>query len=664
MAKVEMSKIELLAPIEQSKEIFDFLQFSSVIDLSDSEDNGDIYKLSTSQTVSQFEKNLSISRSSLAVLDKYSPENKGLLSSFSGREEMPISEYLKKTEEMNKILNECYDINSFEKAISKSDADIARHRAMLDRLRPWLSLDIPMQFEKTVHTSAFIGNLPGEYSHDRLQKAFSEKLEGEDRFDFKLIASSQERSYVFVICHKECEEQVYKALRALGFAHPGDPTKHPPRVRYERLEKEIKSLELQKAKALKEIEDRASLRGDIEFLCDYFTIRKDKYDALSKLALSKRVFIINGYIATREADKLVKKLESKWTVAVSISTLSEDDEPPILLDNNTFSAPMESITEMYALPTKEDVDPSSAMSFFYYFFFGLMLSDAGYGIIMVLAAMLAKRFMKLESSMKKTLNMFLFCGISTIFWGVMFGGFFGDIIPVIAREFFNTEIPTASLALWFEPLADPMRLLMYSFLFGIVHLFAGLGVRFAMLWKSGKKLDAFLDVVPVYMLVTGAAPICAAIISKGIPEWTTSAGKYLAIIGLISVVLTAGRYSKNIFGKLGGGLFGLYNIGSGYLGDILSYSRLLALGLCTGVIASVVNLLGTIPQSTPVKAVVLVIAFIVGHTVNIAINLIGTYVHTNRLQYVEFFSKFYEGGGKAFSPLTANTKYFKLMEEK
>ena len=185
-----------------------------------------------------------------------------------------------------------------------------------------------------------------------------------------------------------------------------------------------------------------------------------------------------------------------------------------------------------------------------------------------------------------------------------------------------------------------------------------------MLWKEGKKLDAICDTVPIYLLVTGVAPICANMIAGGMPAVVLTVGKYLAIAGVIAVVLTSGRSSKSLIGKLGGGLYGLYNVGSGYLGDVLSYSRLLALSLCTGVIAQVVNMLGTIPSNPVVKAILLVFVFIVGHTINIAINMIGTYVHTNRLQYVELYSKFYEGGGRAFAPLTANTKYFKLKEEK
>ena len=189
----------------------------------------------------------------------------------------------------------------------------------------------------------------------------------------------------------------------------------------------------------------------------------------------------------------------------------------------------------------------------------------------------------------------------------MFGSWFGDAPQVIAREFFGKEI--GSTALWFEPVNDPMKLLLYSFLFGIIHLFVGLGVRFYMLWKAGKRIDAFCDVIPVYLLVTGIAPIGAGIIID-VPPMISTVGKYLAIAGAVLVILTSGRSSKNIIGKLGGGLYGLYNIGSGYLGDVLSYSRLLALGLSTGVIATVINMLGTIPGNMVVKSILYVVFFL------------------------------------------------------
>ncbi len=183
-----------------------------------------------------------------------------------------------------------------------------------------------------------------------------------------------------------------------------------------------------------------------------------------------------------------------------------------------------------------------------------------------------------------------------------------------------------------------------------------------MSWKDGRKLDAFCDSVPVYLTVLGVAPLGAGILTE-VPAVLKTIGSYMMIAGVILLVLTAGRSSKSIFGKFFGGLYALYNTATGYLSDILSYSRLLALGLATGSIASVINLIGTMPENKIVKLVLLIVVFAVGHTANLAINLLGAYVHTDRLQFVELFSKFYTGGGREFQPLTVNTKYIKFKEE-
>lgn len=660
-----MKSIELIAPLEQSKEIVDLLQRMGTVELTDCEEDDALYKLSTGVTVSTFERFLTAAESAQKTLDKYAPQKKGLikglLSSFDGRKEVEFSDYLKKSDRADDILRECYKINSLEGDIREAEVDNVRCRTAMDALEPWLGLDIPMQSKGTETTAVFVGTFPIEYDVQSLLSALAAAAPDCSEVDVDIVSATQERTCAVIFCHRECEKEIFEALRELNFAWPGDPTKHPPKVRYERLCKQIESNDADSCSAQKEIAEFAGSREDIAFVADYFRIQKEKYSALEKLAMTNRVFVLRGYIPEKRVEKVVGALEKSYTVAVEVTDPDpETQDVPVLLENNAFAAPVESITEMYSLPGKDDIDPNPVMAFFYYVFFGLMLSDAGYGLLMVIAMLFAKAKLKLETRTKKTVNMFLYCGISTMFWGTMFGSWFGDAPQVIAREFFGKEI--GSTAVWFEPVNDPMKLLLYSFLFGIIHLFVGLGVRFYMLWKDGKHLDAICDVVPVYLLVTGAAPLGAGIIID-VPTMLTTIGKYLAIAGAVLTVLTSGRSSKNILGKLGGGLYGLYNTASGYLGDILSYSRLLALGLSTGVIATVINLLGTMPGNKIAKLILFIFVFLVGHTANIAINLIGTYVHTNRLQYVEFFSKFYEGGGRSFTPLKANTKHFRFKEE-
>lgn len=660
MAKLSIKRIEIIALLEDSKAMVDLLQRRGTVELSDAGGHEQLQKLSTAAAVSMFEKYLAAAHNALRILDLYVPAKQPFLASFNGRRQLTDAEAALKTENPDAVLKICYEIADLSKKVDESAADISREKARLDSLAPWLGLDIPMSVRSTAQTEVFIGTLPAAFPAGELLALLAAALPDIGEIDAEALSIAKDQSCIAVICHKDHAARVHQALKDSGFIRSADTGRLLPKEEADACEKEIARLAADRQTAADRIVACAASREDIEFTVDSFVMRIDKYRCLEQLALTDKTVALSGYIPERDAAALARELEERFTAAVSVADPGEDDVPPVLLKNNAFAGAVESVTKMYSLPGKEDVDPNPVMAFFYYCFFGIMLSDAGYGLVMVLAALLAKKKLSLERSAHKTLNFVLFCGISTVFWGAMFGSWFGDIIQVVAKQFFGRSI--GSTALWFEPVANPMTMMMYAFLFGIIHLFVGLGVRFYMLWKAGKKLAAFLDVIPIYLLVSGAAPLGANIIIA-MPPVVMAAGKYLALAGALGVVLTAGRSSKNIFGKLGGGLYGLYNTGAGYLGDILSYSRLLALGLCTGVIANVINLLGTIPGNKAVKAVLLVVVFLFGHTVNIAINLIGAYVHTNRLQYVEFFSKFYEGGGRAFTPLQANTKYFRYKEE-
>ncbi len=355
---------------------------------------------------------------------------------------------------------------------------------------------------------------------------------------------------------------------------------------------------------------------------------------------------------------------------MEIETPGPDEDPPVKLKNSFFAAPVEGVVEGYSMPGRHEVDPSAVMSIFYYVLFGMMLSDAAYGILIVLACgIVLWKCKNIEQSLRKSLWMFFFCGISTTFWGVMFGSYFGDAIPVIAKTFFGKEITVAPL--WFAPLDEPMRLLLFSFLLGVIHLFTGLGVQLYQLVKRKKFADAIYDVVFWYFLVGGLILLLVSSdmfrnmmsLTFTLPPIVGTISGIFAGVGALGIVLTSGRESKNPGKRLLKGLYGLYNV-SGYLSDILSYSRLLALGLATGVIATVFNQIGSMMGGGVPGAIFFTLVFVVGHVLNLAINLLGAYVHTNRLQYVEFFGKFYEGNGRKFQPFSAKTKYFKITEEK
>ena len=312
------------------------------------------------------------------------------------------------------------------------------------------------------------------------------------------------------------------------------------------------------------------------------------------------------------------------------------------------------------------------MAIFYYIFFGMMFSDAGYGMVMALACgILLMKFKNMETGLRRSMKMFFWCGVSTTIWGLLFGSFFGDAVSVISNTFFHTPppaIPGLVVPIWFNPVTDPMQMLMFSFLLGIIHLFAGLAIMAYNDIKHKEYLAVLYDVVSWYLLVGGAILALLSLDMMGniagfvLPPIFMTIGGYMALVGAVLILLFAGRESKHPVKRFLKGVYGLYGA-TGYLSDILSYSRLLALGLATGVIAQVFNQIGSMMGSGVIGVILFTLIFVIGHGLNIGINALGAYVHTNRLQFVEFFGKFYTGGGREFKPFKINTKHYTVKEE-
>ena len=654
MSKLRMKKIELIAMLTDSKKIIELLQRRGVVEICSNNDD-ELMDTNVTAVIGEFEKFRSTAAQALDILETYAPEKAGLTDMLEGRREVDTDSFGKEAMGLEKVMNVSADIIKYNRTIADSESAVSQLWLKTDMLQQWSDLDVPMNFKGTATTSAFIGSVPFPVSAEDMEAKLPEGCSAE------VIYSAKDQTDLFILCRKDLAEEAENNLRKLAFIPLSENDKRTPSEVIKDCRMQIAKLEEEKKQAAESIRKLAEHRKQIKFIIDYLQMRKDKYEALSSLGFTESTFVLTGFIPEKYCEKLKKELTSKYTVSITYTDPAEDEDVPVLLENGRFSEPVEGITRMYAMPSKADVDPTPVMSFFYYLFFGMMLSDAGYGLVMTIGTAIALKKFKLEDSMRKTLTMFRNCGISTIFWGALFGSWFGDIVQVTAREFFGKEI--GSIALWFQPLDDPVKLLLVSFGLGILHLLLGVAVAFKMTWDTGKKLDAILDALPIYLILIGVAPIGAGMFIT-VPPALSQTGLYMLIAGVILLVLTAGRTSKSVFGKFFGGLYALYNAATGYLGDILSYSRLLALGLATGSIASVINLIGTMPENKVIKLILLIIVFVVGHIANLAINLLGAYVHTDRLQFVELFSKFYTGGGREFAPLTVNTKYIKFKEEK
>ncbi|MBQ1313548.1 MAG: V-type ATP synthase subunit I [Clostridia bacterium] len=685
MAILNMKRIEILGLQKDRKKIIEFVQRQGCVQLDEMQEEGQHFtNLPTQQTVTQLERYESTVDSALEVLNRYTSGKGGLLDSFAPREEMSTTEYLEKSKNVDATLGKCKQLNALYKKIQDSKVEIVRAETAIDQVRPWETLDIPSSFKGTADTQAFIGTIAEPLDREGVLTKIVE-ADPEAQGEVEIVSADKNQTCLVAICHKDNAKTFEQALRTAGFVAVSDATKHPPKVRIERLTKQIEQCNADIAEAEEAIKTYDDSRDDIAFLKDYLTLRTDKYKVLDKVSVDDSVFVISGYIPETKAEGLKNKLESKFDTAVNLSDVdNESDEVPVAVHNNKLGMTMESITNMYAFPSHKDIDPSFIMTTFYYLLFGLMLGDAGYGLVMTFLCLFVKFKYKPEPRKRATVNYGLGCGLSTTFWGAMQNSWFGDLPKWIANGLKSNE-PTDFISThhlyWFDPLQNTTRFLLLCFFIGILHLILANCINLYKMSKQGMAFEGFFEVVPILLILVGIIPVINSYIGGGalaeipstqpIDNMINAAAPVLyilLIIGAIGVVVGPAivRIKQKssvgkVLGGLGGGLYGLYNAASGYLGDILSYARLLALGLCTGVIASVINQLGATPGGG--NWFLFIIIFIIGHTINLGINLIGAYVHTNRLQYVEFFSKFYEGGGKPFTPLSAQSQSFVFKEE-
>ena len=671
MAVLQMQRISICALKRDRKAILEQLQSMGVMEMHQvAQDETGFEKMDTQSAKVSFEKRVQLTENALDVLNQYAPEKKSMFASLEGNELIDKADWDEVAVKQEAVMDVADLLIADHKKIAEAQAEIVKLQTQIESLAPWMSLEVPMNYPGTKKTAMFLGTIAADMTLEMIYEKIAEDNPDLEAFDISVISQDRDAVYLSVFCLKEQAAEVENALRTCGFSRPAMVSEEIPAERKQKLEAQIAQIQAEIAGIKDDINAHAKDREELKIIGDYYRMRAEKYEVLGTLPQSKRTFIISGYAAKEVIPAVEKAIGEAYDCVIDVEELKEDEEPPVLLKNNGFSESVEGVLESYGLPHKGEIDPTTIMSFFYVFFFGMMLSDAAYGaIIAIVCLVVLKKFPRMSAGMRKSMKMFMYCGLSTLVWGVLFGGYFGDVVDVVSSTFFGKELTIKPL--WFAPLNDPMKLLIYSMGFGLVHLFVGLGIKGYMLLKDGKVLDFFCDIVLWYIFLIGLimmllpSDIFASIAQTKIvfPAALVTLSKALAIIGAVGLLLMSGRSSKNPALRLALGAYDIYNI-TGWLSDVLSYSRLLALGLATGVIASVVNQMGSMLGKSVFGVILFIVVFIVGHTMNLAINLLGAYVHTNRLQFVEFFGKFYEGGGKPFEPFRAETKYVDIKEEK
>ncbi len=642
MAKVEIKKLSLIGLKSEEDEIIKALHklgSVEIIDVKSDPESESLTKVESNVLTEDYQKySTLISKSdfTLSFMDRVSPYKKGLFEEKASYTENEMKDMLDDSEAAL-VMDKC---KSLDDELSRLKNEEVKLTNTLQTVEPWEPMDIRFDALKgTASSNLYLGSMQKVYYQDFIDSLKQES----DRIYIEKINEVKELVYVLVMAHKDDDGIVDEALKNYSFAKADTAgLKNTPKEEISDIQEKLSQINQKREEINQEVLTMIDTRPKIQIINDYAKVLLDREEQNKKLYKTDYTFMLKGFVPVTFTDKVEKTLkEMTDTISIEFTDVTEEDDVPTYLENKKLVEPFEMVTNLYSPPSREDLDPNPTMAPFFFVFFGLMLSDAGYGLVITLGALFLLKKMKPQGMMKQLMQLMVLGGISTIFWGVMFGGYFGDLLSNYIKP------------IWLNPIDDPMTLLIFSFVCGFIHIFAGLGLKAYRNIKEGNVFAAVFDqgfwVILILSLVCLALPAARPI------------AKWVAIAAVIGLVLTQGREKAKPIQKLFSGVTSLYDITS-YLSDILSYARILALGLATGVIGMVINTVARMLGTNVIGYVFMIIILIGGHIFNIAINALGAYVHTSRLQYVEFFGKFYDGGGRLFDPFRIKTKYTNYKE--
>ena len=575
-------------------------------------------------------------RTALASLDRFAPEKKGM---FRKRQGVSRAAFFSAESEEN-ARTAAETINGDTRRLGEIESERTKNETLRATLAPWLTVDAPLGGADGA-LAVFFGTAGLNVTDDAL-KALADSQDG--LLTWQQASSDRSLRYLLVMCHRSVRERALSALRDLGFSTVSfRGMTGTAKENDKALAENLAALE----KERQEIEQRiAGLGGKREALLeasDRAAIALRREEAKSRLLGTDKVFLLEGWLPADRCAALEKTL-APFTCAIETREPTEDEYPqvPVQLKNNKLTRPLNMVTEMYSLPAYGTLDPNPLMAPFFILFYGIMMADMGYGLLMMIASVIISKKYRPKGTSGELFSLLGLCGISTFIMGALTGGFFGDFLTqLVAIVSPGTVFALPKL---FDPLDDLTMILIGSMALGMVQIVTGMAISLIEKCKRKKFLDAFFEEITWWIVFIGIALLALG------------KGAAVLYVGCALVLLGPIVQGKG-WGKLTGVFGSLYNHVTGYFGDILSYTRLMALMLAGSVIAQVFNMLAAMPGN--------VIAFIIismlGNAMNFGLNLLGCYVHDLRLQCLEFFNKFYVDGGKPFRPMTLDTEYVDLQ---
>ena len=578
----------------------------------------------------------------LDALAQYAPQKKPL---FVQRAVIGEAELLDKSKR-DAALEKAAVINGHAKAVAALNAREARVRADQLALRPWSGCDVPLETKGTSRVDLLLGTVPAATDLNALIGAAEEAAEA---VSVRELSADREQKYLEVLVYRDCRQAALDALRGFGFsfAQLKDLT-GTASENIRALDKELEDIASQREAELAAIRAMGGSRDELKTGLDRVRQVLATETAKERLLTGGSILCLDGWASAPEVPELEKTL-ARFECAYELTEPEEGEYPqvPVQLRNGPLTRPLNMVTDMYSLPAYGSVDPNPLMAPFFILFYGMMMADMGYGIVMMLiSAVIMKKAKPNGPTMRYMIPLMGLCGVSTFIWGALTGGFFGDMIPQLI-SIFNPD-STFAMPCLFSPLDDALMVLIGSLILGVIQIFTGMAVSMYKQIKRGELMAALCNEGAWY-----AVFLCGGLAAL------TGQVKLFVILIVVILVLTQGYGKKGIGGKLMGIGGSLYNNITGYFSDILSYSRLMALMLAGAVIAQVFNTLGAITGNV----IFFFLISLLGNALNFALNILGCFVHDMRLQCLEFFGRFYEDGGKPFRPLAITTQYVDLKKE-
>lgn len=651
MSIVEMQKIHLLSLKKHQETILNLLKNSEIIDIQQVKESE--HEPSTKE-LGAYELQLAEIKSVIAFLETIGEIKKGFIESFF-TEKKEISEKELSTVcrefDCKKFIENCKGIESQLTNLKNLTTELNND---IKKLLPWQSLNVPLQaLGCGIKTCIVAGKVRTSDFLD-LKSGF-EKFS--DAVDIVVTEQTKEETHMILLYLATEKNGLVNLLSKANFEQIILP------ISEKTPKEEIKKLQLILANTGKDIEEQVeaakqllSHLDKIKYIYDHNLDNKSMVEVKNKFIDTNYAFIIEGWIKKSDYEKLLKQL-AKITPEVEVSRISprEGEKPPVILKNAGILSPFELITNIYGTPKSDELDPTGPLSFFFALFFGLCLGDLGYGLILIAFSLYFLKRYRLPKGGVKLFNLLMFGGGVATLVGLLTGSYFG-----LTPKDIPALLPILSSIQIVDPIKNPLTMLGFSLALGVVQILFGITLQMIHKIMNRQVMDAILDDgLWIYFL---SALIFLIVSSAAFPSAVKLASN-LSIAGAVLMVLTQGRHKKTIIQKFLSGILSLYKL-SGYMGDILSYSRLLALGMSTTIIGSVINILaGMVKGGIPILGIILmVILLIFGHTFNLVIGTLSAFVHSTRLQMVEFFSKFYEGGGREFRPFKREAEFTILKE--